>query len=84
MKKFVNKEESNGWTDHLKCVQFNSLLMGLHWDPNISRTEPFRPLKMKITKETIVKNQNLKGYQDSFNTSEVTGVQTLERKLQVR
>ncbi len=35
-KKYVNEEESNGWTDHLKCVQVTSLLMmEPHWDPNI-------------------------------------------------
>ncbi len=43
--------------------------MELHWDLNISRIKPYKALAMKITKEKFLRNQNLKTYEDNFNSS---------------
>ncbi len=48
-----------GFWPLLMC-RVNNLLMEPNWDPNISGTEPYWALKMKITKETFLKNQYLK------------------------
>ncbi len=65
--------------DHWILMHFNNLHMKLHWDPYISGNEPYRALKIKMPKEKFVKNQNLKGYWDIFNSAWVTPMQTLEK-----
>jgi len=70
--------------DHWILIHFNILHMKPHQDPYISGNEPDRALKIKIPKERFVKNQNLKGYLDIFNTAWVTPMQTLEKNTQKR
>ncbi len=58
----------------------HNLLLELHWDPSISGNQSYRAWKMEISKDKFVENQNLKGYEDIFNTSWVTAMQTMEKR----
>jgi len=48
--------------------------MQSYWDAHISAREPYKALKIQMTKEKFVKNQNRKGFWDIFNTSWITGM----------
>jgi len=43
-------------------IKFNILVMELHLDCHKYGSEPYRALKMKITKEKLTNNENLEGY----------------------
>ncbi len=51
-----------------------------YWNTNISETEQYSALKMKMPKGKVVKTQYIKGHLDNFNTLRVIRIQTLEKK----